>query len=472
VKVTKKHLFRYGKYFVFFLVAAFLMLVLAYAGFAYATKEKVLPAINLLNQNISGLSKDELREVIDQQAQKKSLEKVVLVDADSRDAKTFREIGLGIDQSKTLDVTFLSGKLWGKYPSPKYFFESFFGGMTIRPVLSWNNDDYKKLSDSLDSKKVAAESPKIQPTDSSIDIIDGKSGSNVDLKSLKQDSENCFVSGCLASITLTRLPVRPNFVAADVEPFKDQLVKIVQSKITVTYNNKKIYPTKDELAGFIDLERTVLEQKLVLSDDGIKNYLNTKAQKIDTKGKNKVISAYDNSVISEGSEGLQVDIDKSTVSIKDAISNSKQTVALTISTTPIKEEVQQPGFTPGKYPGKYIEVNLTEQNLYLMNGTNIEGTYRVSTGKWSMPTPVGEYTINNKDPRAYSQEYNLYMPWWMAFIGSKYGIHELPEWPDGRKEGEGHLGTPVSHGCIRLGVGAAETVYNWADVGTPVYVHK
>ena len=60
----------------------------------------------------------------------------------------------------------------------------------------------------------------------------------------------------------------------------------------------------------------------------------------------------------------------------------------------------------------------------------------------------------------------------MHFSGRGHGIHELPEWPNGAKEGEGHLGTPVSYGCIRLGVGDAEFAYNWADIGTPVYIHQ
>jgi len=60
----------------------------------------------------------------------------------------------------------------------------------------------------------------------------------------------------------------------------------------------------------------------------------------------------------------------------------------------------------------------------------------------------------------------------MAFVGSKYGLHELPEWANGYKEGQNHLGIPVSHGCVRLGIGDAAQVYNWAEVGTPVYIHK
>ncbi|MDO8599377.1 MAG: L,D-transpeptidase, partial [bacterium] len=69
----------------------------------------------------------------------------------------------------------------------------------------------------------------------------------------------------------------------------------------------------------------------------------------------------------------------------------------------------------------------------------------------------------------------LWMPRWMNFTGrgappGLYGIHELPEWRSGKKEGENHLGVPVSGGCIRLGVGPAQSIYAWADVGTTVVV--
>jgi lipoprotein-anchoring transpeptidase ErfK/SrfK len=89
-----------------------------------------------------------------------------------------------------------------------------------------------------------------------------------------------------------------------------------------------------------------------------------------------------------------------------------------------------------------------------------------------MNTPKGEFSIQNKTPRAWSNKYKLYMPYWQAITPSgEYGIHELPEWPGGYKEGANHLGTPVSHGCVRLGIGAAERVYAWTEIGTPIIIY-
>ncbi len=122
--------------------------------------------------------------------------------------------------------------------------------------------------------------------------------------------------------------------------------------------------------------------------------------------------------------------------------------------------------------GKYIDVSLATQIMTTFENGMLLDAYMISSGKRGMETPVGTHKIYNKTSRAYSKEYGLYMPYWMAFMadGSR-GIHELPEWPGGYKEGANHLGIPVSHGCIRLGVGPAKIVYDWADIGTPVIVY-
>lgn len=134
----------------------------------------------------------------------------------------------------------------------------------------------------------------------------------------------------------------------------------------------------------------------------------------------------------------------------------------------IKEAVQRQ---------KTLVIHLKTQELvYQFDGVEI-GRTKVSTGKPGMPTPVGTFTIAAKSPKAWSASAKLWMPWWMNFVGNKalagkYAIHELPEWPNGKKEGASHLGIPVSHGCVRLGVGAAKSLYDWTPVGTKVVVTK
>lgn len=121
--------------------------------------------------------------------------------------------------------------------------------------------------------------------------------------------------------------------------------------------------------------------------------------------------------------------------------------------------------------GKLIDVDLSEQKLRLYQNGEIIAEYPASTGKSGMSTPTGNFQILSKEENHWSSKYGLYMPYALNFYGDYY-IHELPYWPSGYREGEEHLGTPVSHGCVRVGVGAAETVYNFAEIGTKVVIHQ
>ena len=139
------------------------------------------------------------------------------------------------------------------------------------------------------------------------------------------------------------------------------------------------------------------------------------------------------------------------------------------------EEVQN-GYDPANASAvtleKRIRVDLSEQRLYQeVNGVAI-AMHAVSSGKAATPTPVGTYEVLNKHPRAWSKSAQLWMPYWMAFRKDGYGLHELPEWPGGKKEGKAHLGTPVSHGCVRVGEGVAKALYEWTPVGTKVVIQR
>ncbi|MBI4272917.1 L,D-transpeptidase [Candidatus Uhrbacteria bacterium] len=136
------------------------------------------------------------------------------------------------------------------------------------------------------------------------------------------------------------------------------------------------------------------------------------------------------------------------------------------------EKGYNPLSTDRKKLKKRIEVDISEQRLtYYLGDITIRST-QVSTGKQSTPTPVGEFAIMNKSPRAWSRIAKLWMPYWMGFAGGKYGLHELPEWPGGKKEGANHLGIPVSGGCVRLGIGEAKKIYDWTSIGTKLIIRK
>lgn len=464
--------FKYGRYFLLAFGISLALLIVSYGSFTYAYKDKSLPLLKIAGQNIGNMNKGEIVATLKQISNGKNEKPLEINFEGATTSKTFTELGITVDYAESPTKVLNFGKIRGFFPSPAYIRQTLTGQIYVASVPLWVKDPEKTFPELFPDKKADPQNPKLGLDQNEVKIESEQEGYSIDVGDLKTTIDKNFVYGFSGAIAAKKKIKKSNVSKSDLEPFFDQIKKISQSRISLTYANRRTYLEREEILSFIDEERTVLEQKIVLSDQAINDYADKLSSKISQKSVTRKISSYDRSVISEGRAGIKVDNTKSRDIIKDAISNSKTKVALAVTTSDIQEEIIAPAFTPGKYPGKYIEVNLSEQNMYQFEGTNLIGTHKVSTGKWSMPTPTGEFSINSKTPRAYSQEYGLYMPYWMAFVGSQYGIHELPEWPDGTKEGEGHLGTPVSHGCIRLGRGAAQTVYDWAETGTPVYVHR
>jgi lipoprotein-anchoring transpeptidase ErfK/SrfK len=134
-----------------------------------------------------------------------------------------------------------------------------------------------------------------------------------------------------------------------------------------------------------------------------------------------------------------------------------------------------------------IKVVLSEQRAYFYKGDVLVGETKCSSGKASLPTPPGNYVINQKDLNHVSILYGKFldaegnvtnsnvdmskmklpegntfagakMPFFMRFVGG-YGLHAgiVPN-------------HPASHGCVRLPRVMAEHFYQNAVVGTPVTV--
>ena len=130
--------------------------------------------------------------------------------------------------------------------------------------------------------------------------------------------------------------------------------------------------------------------------------------------------------------------------------------------------------TPAGATGKHIEVNLSEQRMYVWQGNTLLHTWVCSTGEPGRNTAVGRFRVLDKIPEAWASTWNLRMPYWLGIYqaGSlENGIHALPILPNGKTLWEGYLGTPVSYGCVILSTENARTLYNWAEVGTPVWIH-
>ena len=110
--------------------------------------------------------------------------------------------------------------------------------------------------------------------------------------------------------------------------------------------------------------------------------------------------------------------------------------------------------------GVLIVVSLASQKAFVFKDGELWGSTAVSTGRKGKRTPVGRYTILEKQVHHRSRTYdNAPMPYMQRLTWGGVALHA------------GHVtGRPASHGCIRLPRSFAKRLYNLTDFGSTTVV--
>lgn len=127
-----------------------------------------------------------------------------------------------------------------------------------------------------------------------------------------------------------------------------------------------------------------------------------------------------------------------------------------------------------KFPGlpagvgkneRWIEVDLSHQTAAAYKGKKLMRSFVVSTGTWQHPTVTGQYQIYVKYPSADMAGPGYYLPNVpnVMYFYKDYGLHGT-YWHD-------NFGTPMSHGCVNFSIDDSDWLFNFASVGTTVYIH-
>lgn len=147
------------------------------------------------------------------------------------------------------------------------------------------------------------------------------------------------------------------------------------------------------------------------------------------------------------------------VAVSTAMVLAVQAMGQTTSQTQTSHTVQK----------RTIVVSLEDRKLALIEDGKVEKVYTVAVGKPSTPSPVGTFTIERriKNP-AYQHEGKTVEPGpsnpvgtrWMGLSVKGYGIHgtNMPK----------SIGKAASHGCIRMGKGDIEDLFDRVKAGDTV----
>lgn len=457
---------------------AIVLIIVAALASEYAYADQILPGIKIDGISYAKQNRAQLTENLSAAMTERNKQGITFTSGDAKKTASLSDLGVTINTSQMIDQAYnLShDKIVGLGP-----FKLLWAFVTQSNNIKLSYKISETTKKTYFEKNIYPTFSQ-QPTDASLNLStnpvtvnQNSSGMWVDNDALSESIGRAIVQ----HQTAISVPLTPKL--ADILPENLTIAvqdanSILNHQITLLASEKTFQPSREEVAKWINVQSVDNVLRARIDGDKLKSYLNDSiASKVNAKSKNTVVDQ-NNNTISTGQDGVSLVIDDSITAIQTALASTdmKQTIRLAVkvqssATTAVNT---QDGSTPGQYPGKYIEINLTLQRMYLYEGSTFVNSFRVSTGKWSTPTPTGTFSIQNAIRTAYSSAYGLYMPYWHAITpDGAYGIHGLP-YRGNWVEGASHIGTPVSHGCVRLGSGDDVFEYNWADIGTPVVIHK
>jgi hypothetical protein len=112
-----------------------------------------------------------------------------------------------------------------------------------------------------------------------------------------------------------------------------------------------------------------------------------------------------------------------------------------------------------KYPngGKHVEADLSRQVLVLARNGKAERIYHTSTGAPSTPTVVGSFRFYRRQPGTNAK--GMVHSWY--FIRG-YAIHGYKSVPTHN----------ASHGCLRVPIPNALSIFRWVKMGDRIFVYR
>ncbi len=339
------------------------------------------------------------------------------------------------------------------------FYRAFWSSRTVMPTLIFTQDYYEKISNlqfdfSTQEDQILVDSKKknlMYQNYQDIFVFDAKS--------LEKEIVSNFGKAVILKPKIHRVFDNQNRIKIDA--YNKQLSQVMGRAVNLYYENGNqviAQLSEPDLRNLLQIDYDQSNEQLSIGVD--EQILEQKTQQLSQK----LNLGYD----------LQFDqnhLKQNLVSLINTRFNGYDSDYIYVRL------IEKPN-TNGGEAEQYIEIDLSQQKMYLWEGGKNLAIHRISSGLY-YPTPPGRYRILNKANNAYSYIYNVWMPFWMAFsldpkVHAYLGIHELPYWVDGAgqeiRRPRDFIGSPHTGGCVSLDVGEAQLVYDWAKIGTPVLI--
>jgi lipoprotein-anchoring transpeptidase ErfK/SrfK len=210
-----------------------------------------------------------------------------------------------------------------------------------------------------------------------------------------------------------------------------------------------------------------------LAQEPVQNFVKNLAKQIALPVRDATFGLVDGKLVVKGSQqGRSLRVAPSIESLRRAVVSHDASISL-----PLKMTAPQ---VTEKNLGQAIVVNVSRNMLFLYQGVKIIRSYPVATAKQGFLTPPGQWTVtwkeanptwHNPAPNGWGKGEPLVIP---PGPGNPLGTRALHLSASGilihGTPADYSIGSYASHGCIRMHMWDAETLFNLVETGIPVFI--
>ncbi len=459
-----------SKKWIAIVVAVVAVIVLAYGGVAFYYQSHFLNHTVINNNECSNLTVVEVASILDQQSQAYSLQ---ILGRDENGAQeeigtiTAPEIGMGLADTQGAVQELLNRQnafLWIEMLWSTRYHE----------VIQGVTYDADKLQEQLAQMPALQQKNMIAPQDAYIseysenakgyEIFPETTGTELNLNLV----EEVVSTAIMAEESAVDLEEQGCYKTAEVTAEDATLVKAcdtmnqwVSAQITYDWNGNKVVVDGDTIHEWIQTDNKDPQ----LDEEAIGEFVAEQAKEYDTYGKKRKFTTIQGIELTlpGGAYGWKTDreeeVKELTASIKKGETTSKEPV--------YSSKGAQKG--SNDIGSSYVEIDLTNQHLYLFQKGNVVLETDFVSGNMSKPgciTPPGVFGITYKTKNAVLRGADYVTPvnYWMPFNGN-VGMHDAT-WRS-VFGGDIYL-TSGSHGCVNLPLDMAAAIYEYMSTGFPV----
>jgi len=432
-------------------------------------KDKIYPKVKIAGFNMGGKTQGEAIKIVSDYMQTLNSQGPELIFEDKIYKNRLDQMGVTFETETSIKLAYEYGREGDlKQRANDIYNLALYGKeFDILPTV-----DEKQLNDYLgkiaEVISAGAANATLKYENNQIVLYSAKSGRGLDKGKLKTDLIDFINKKTNSKINLVTSELSPTLTEEGTLDAKAQAEKYLNSAPIVLKYKKDDYTIgKDKIGSWLEFNENGNKLVTEISQDKLGSYAGWINNQYKIEKVDKEVLDGTSKILKQGQDGLEVDTAALKKDILARIYSGTPGDAIDIVTkdVPMGEVVIYPEAMPGRFSSKYIDIDISEQTLIAFEGNKEVNRFLISSGTWSHPTPTGQFYVYDKSrvTRMRGDGYDLPGVEWVSWWSGDYSIHGT-YWHN-------NFGHRMSHGCVNASNANAEWIYNWDDIGTPVYVH-